>query len=194
MRNIKFVHLRGIFYQQCKRRNIRLLLLTVFMLILSSNPAIPAAPPGDVLHFPSCGRCGMDRGMFSHSRMLIEYADGSKAASCSLHCVAVDLALTIDKIPVMVRVADYDSKELLDVDKAVWVLGGSKKGVMTAQAKWAFTDRGAAERFVKANGGSLVSFDEAIKAAYDDMYQDTKMIRELRKMKRAAPKAGGGHP
>ena len=28
------------------------------------------------------------------------------------------------------------------------------------------------------------SFDDAIKAAYDDMYQDTKMIREFRKMKR----------
>jgi copper chaperone NosL len=164
------------------------------MIVLLSTPATPAAPPSDVLQSPVCGRCGMDRGMFSHSRMLIEYEDGSKAASCSLHCAAVDLAITIDRIPVMVHVADYDSKELLDVDKAVWVLGGSKKGVMTAQAKWAFADRGAAERFIKTNGGKLVSFDEAIKAAYDDMYQDTKMIREMRKMKRDAPKAGGGHP
>ncbi len=56
---------------------------------------------------------------------------------------------------------------------------------MTAQAKWAFVSREAAERFIKANGGRIVSFDEAIKAAYDDMYQDTKMIREFRKMKRS---------
>jgi len=64
---------------------------------------------------------------------------------------------------------------------------------MTAQAKWAFSDREAAERFIKANGGRLVSFDEAIKAAYDDMYQDTKMIRDMREMKRAAPR-WWGHP
>jgi copper chaperone NosL len=172
---------------------MRIFLLIVFALCLSAMPVESAAPPADILQSPSCSRCSMDRGMFSHSRMLIEYEDGSAAASCSLHCAAVDLASTIDKIPVMVRVADYNSKELLDVDKAVWVIGGSKKGVMTAQAKWAFTDRGAAEQFIKANGGSIVTFDEAIKAAYDDMYQDTKMIREFRKMKRSGPKAGVSH-
>jgi hypothetical protein len=37
---------------------------------------------------------------------------------------------------------------------------------------------------VQANGGTIVAFDDAIKAAYDDMYQDTRMIRENRKMKR----------
>ena len=81
-------------------------------------------------------------------------------------------------------VADCDSKELVDAEKAVWVLGGSKKGVITGKAKWAFSSKESAERFIKANGGGIVTFDEAIKAAYDDMYQDTKMIREFRKMKR----------
>jgi len=158
--------------------------LLVFCCFLSfASPAL-AAPPADLDQSPECRHCGMDREKFSHSRMVIEYEDGSTVATCSLHCTAVELAVTIDKIPVMVRVADFDSKELLDADKAVWVMGGSKKGVMTAQPKWAFANRGAAERFTKANGGSIVSFDEAIKAAYDDMYQDTKMIREFRKMKR----------
>jgi copper chaperone NosL len=163
---------------------MRIFLLLVFGLYLSIAPAVLAAPLTDVSKSPSCRQCGMDRGKFSHSRMLIEYEDGSTVGTCSLHCTAVVLANTIDKIPVMVSVADYESKELIDVDKAVWVMGGSKKGVMTGQAKWAFVSREPAERFIKANGGSIVSFDEAIKAAYDDMYQDTKMIREFRKMKR----------
>jgi nitrous oxide reductase accessory protein NosL len=85
-------------------------------------------------------------------------------------------------MPIRVSVADYNSKALLDVDQAVWVVGGSKKGVMTAKAKWAFADRSAADKFIQAYGGSIATFDEAIKAAYDDMYQDTKMIREFRKM------------
>lgn len=163
---------------------MRFFILLMFGLYLSITPSVQAAPQADVAQAPSCRQCGMDREKFSHSRMVIEYEDGSAVGSCSLHCAAVELANTIDKIPVVVRVADYDSKELLDAEKAVWVMGGSKKGVMTAQAKWAFADREAAERFIKANGGKIVSFDESIKAAYDDMYQDTRMIREMRKMKR----------
>jgi copper chaperone NosL len=163
---------------------MRIFSVLAFGLYLSIAATVQAAPQTDVAKSPSCRQCGMDRGKFSHSRMLIEYEDGSTVGSCSLHCAAVELANTIDKIPVMLSVADYDSKELIDADTAVWVMGGSKKGVMTGQAKWAFSSREPAERFIKANGGSIVSFDEAIKVAYDDMYQDTKMIREFRKMKR----------
>ena len=163
---------------------MRMLLALFIGFCLSASTAVPAAQQPDVLQSPSCRHCGMDREKFSHSRMLIEYEDGSTVATCSLHCTAVELANTIDRIPVSVRVADYDSKELLDVDTAVWVIGGSTKGVMTGLAKWAFASSPAAERFIKAEGGRIAGFDEAIKAAYDDMYQDTRMIREFREMKR----------
>jgi nitrous oxide reductase accessory protein NosL len=65
------------------------------------------------------------------------------------------------------------------------VVGGSKPGVMTKRAKWAFENKGDAEKYIKENGGTLATFDEAIKLAYEDMHQDTKMIREKRKMKKA---------
>lgn len=163
---------------------MRILLVLALLLCLSPAPALPAMPQADVSAAPSCRHCGMDRGKFGHSRMVIDYDDGSSAATCSLHCAAVELATTLDKTPTAIRVADHDSKELLDAEKAVWVMGGSKKGVMTRTAKWAFATRGGAEQFVQANGGTIVAFDDAIKAAYDDMYQDTRMIRENRKMKR----------
>jgi len=158
-------------------------MLLIIGLSLLIAPLALAAPATDVMQAPVCRHCGMDRDKYSHSRMLVTYEDGSQAATCSLHCTAVELAGTIDKTPVLLQVADYDSRELLDVDKAVWVLGGSKNGVMTSQAKWAFAKKEAAERFIQAQGGSIGSFDEAIKAAYSDMYQDTKAIRERRKMK-----------
>jgi hypothetical protein len=126
----------------------------------------------------------MDREKFSHSRMHIDYEDGTTVGTCSLHCAAVDLALTIDKTPKVILVGDYSSKKLIDAEKAVWVIGGDKPGVMTKQAKWAFESKADAEAFVKEHGGAIVSFDEAIKTAYEDMYQDTKMIREKRKMKK----------
>jgi copper chaperone NosL len=134
----------------------------------------------DIQKYPDCKYCGMDRQKFATSRMLIEYRDGSGLGSCSIHCAAVDLAQNIDKDPKSIRVADYQSKNLIDAEKAYWVIGGNKPGVMTNRAKWAFADQKAAESFIKDNEGKLASFDDAMKATYEDMYADTKMIRERR--------------
>ncbi len=41
-----------------------------------------------------------------------------------------------------------------------------------------------AEAFIAANGGELADFETAIKAAYTDLYEDNRMIREKRKMMR----------
>lgn len=138
----------------------------------------------DTKTHPGCIYCGMDRAKFAHSRMLITYDDGSTVAFCSLHCAAVDLTLKIDKTPTSIMVGDYATTELIDAEKAFWVLGGAKMGVMTKRAKWAFTSKEGADNFVSGNGGTLISFDDALKAAYEDMNADTKMIRDKRKMKR----------
>jgi len=138
----------------------------------------------DVKQSPSCKYCGMDRQKFDFSRMLIEYDDGTSVGVCSLHCAAVELATNIDKTPKAIMVSDLSTKKLVDAEKAFWVLGGSKPGVMTKRGKWAFEKKENAEAFIKTNGGSPVTFDGAIKAAYEDMYEDSKMIREKRKMKK----------
>jgi nitrous oxide reductase accessory protein NosL len=96
--------------------------------------------------------------------------------------MAVDLALNIDKTLKTIQVGDYNTKNLTDAEKAFWVMGGSKMGVMTKRAKWAFDKKEDAEKFIKENGGENATFDVAMKAAYEDMYADTKMIRERRKM------------
>lgn len=142
----------------------------------------------DLQAYPACKYCGMDRKQFAHSRMLIDYEGAPAAATCSIHCVAVDFALSIDKMPKTIGVGDYSSKALIDAEKAYWVVGGSQMGVMSKRAKWAFEKKDQAEKFVKENGGQLATFDEAMKAAYEDMYSDTKMIREKRKMKKVEHK------
>lgn len=138
------------------------------------------APEGDA----SCKYCGMDREKFAHSRMLIEYEDGTTAAVCSLRCAAVELIGELDRTPRAIRVGDYATRRLVDAEKAVWVIGGAKPGVMTRTAKWAFAGRDAAEAFVSENGGRLATFDEAMNAACGDLYQDAKMVRERRKMRK----------
>ena len=139
----------------------------------------------DITNHPQCPICGMDRAKFAHSRMLIHYEDGSRFGACSLHCAALELAYRPGKIPVKIEVGDYDTRQLLDAEKAVWVMGGDKMGVMTAQAKWAFGSRSAAQRFIDAHGGDIVDFDTAMTAAYTDMHKDTRMIRQKRQRKKA---------
>ncbi|MEW6586913.1 MAG: nitrous oxide reductase accessory protein NosL [Nitrospirota bacterium] len=131
-----------------------------------------------------CPLCGMEKQKFGHSWMVVEYDDGRKVGFCSIHCAAVDLATNIDKTPVKIKVGDYKTKKLIDAEKAYWVLGGGNPGVMTKRAKWAFENKADAEAYMKDSGGSPATFDEAMKAAYEDMYSDTKMIREKRKMMR----------
>jgi nitrous oxide reductase accessory protein NosL len=156
----------------------------VIALVFFTGIFFSALAQEDIQKHTSCKYCGMDRQKFSHSRMLLEYDDGSSVGTCSIHCVAVDLSLNIDKTPKTIGVGDYGTKALIDAEKAVWVIGGTKPGVMTKRAKWAFAEKGAAEAFIKENQGRLATFDEAMKATYEDMHQDTKMIRERRKMKR----------
>jgi nitrous oxide reductase accessory protein NosL len=138
----------------------------------------------DISLHKGCRYCGMDRSTYNFSRMLIEYDDGTVVAFCSVHCAAVDLANNIDKTPKAIQVAEFNGKQLIDAEKAFWVVGGNKPGVMSKRGKWAFEKKKDAENFIKTNQGKIASFEEAMKMAYEDMYDDTKAIRERRKLKR----------
>jgi len=156
-------------------------MMTVLMLCISLFAVVSFA--ADKIEPPdSCKHCGMDRTKFAHSRMLVDYDDNTSTGTCSIHCMAVELANNIDKTPKSIKVADFNTKKLIDVESASWVIGGDRQGVMTGRAKWAFANKTAAEEFIKGNNGAQCSFDDAIKAAYEDMYRDTKMIRDKRKM------------
>lgn len=152
--------------------------------VLLFSSLVFAAEHLDQEQHASCNFCGMNRVKFAHSRMLINYSDDSSVGTCSLHCAAVEFAISINKTPTAIKVSDFNTKQLIDAEGAFWVLGGQKPGVMTLRAKWAFSDKEAAKKFVISNGGIIVDFDQAMKAAYEDMYKDTMMIRNQRKMKK----------
>jgi copper chaperone NosL len=161
------------------------LLLAVGWLLFAAMGSVAFAQKApDVQNWPSCKYCGMDRDQFGHSRVLLEYDDGSSLGACSIHCAAVDLAIHIDKAPKSVQVGDYQTRKLIDAEKATWVIGGNKPGVMTKRAKWAFESKEDAEKYVKENGGEIGTFEMAMQKTYEDIYADTKMIREKRKMMR----------
>ncbi len=131
-------------------------------LVLGTAFAIAAGP---VEAPPTCKQCRMDRTMFNYSRMLVTYMDGSTAGTCSLNCIITENNKVKGKKIKSIQVADFNSKELIDAKIATWVVGGSKRGVMTGVAKWAFIEKKDAEAFIKQYGGKLATYKEVYEMA-----------------------------
>jgi nitrous oxide reductase accessory protein NosL len=142
--------------------NLKKLWLAIIMLF--SLSVVCLAAETSVEDPADCKHCGMNRTKFAHSRMIVTYSDGS-TGTCSINCVVVDMKANKGKEVKSFQVGDYDTKKLIDAKTAVWVIGGTKKGVMTPVAKWAFTEKSGAEKFIKENGGKLATFDDVMKAA-----------------------------
>ena len=138
-----------------------------------------------------CLYCGMTRSRFPHSWVELRQPDGDSTNCCSLHCAAVHMALHPKETPAQILVGDYPSGALIDADRAHWVLGGDVPGVMTRRAKWAFRDSEAAALFRKNHGGQEATFDDVIRAAFEDMRADTLMIQQRRRNESGLPAPSG---
>lgn len=157
------------------RRNWTRTLVPLAVLTLGSALGLQAQTPvgSTVAELPKieapedCAHCGMNRTQFSHSRMKVTYEDGTSAGTCSIHCLITELAASSQRKPASIQVGDYgvDGNPLIDARKAIWVIGGSVRGVMTPVAKWAFSTPAAANAFVAKHGGKVASYDEALEAA-----------------------------
>jgi nitrous oxide reductase accessory protein NosL len=137
-------------------------------MLLSSNTVLAGGTQKDIDDHRSCGNCGMDRKAYGFSRMLVQYEDGTVVGTCSLYCAVIELDANPGKTVKALLVADRDSRTLLEAEKAIWVMGGKKRGVMTEQPKWAFQSKESAEVFIKTNGGKIVTWAEALAAAREE--------------------------
>ena len=168
-----------------RKRALLIIALTAVVLWASF---VEAADTTDVKQHPECRYCGMSRKAFAYSRMLLEYEDGAQVGTCSLNCAAMDYVRDIDNAPRSVKVGDYKTKKLIDAHTAYWVLGGDRRGVMSERAKWAFKDERDARTFVKKHGGELASFDQVMRASFEDMFKDMKQTWQYRSKPRACCK------
>lgn len=137
--------------------------------------------------YPKCPYCGMDRTEYNHSRHLVQYDDHLVDGTCSIHCLAISLALNLDRGPKAIYAADFGSKEaikpLVLVDSATYLIGSKLKGTMSAVSKLAFAQKTAAQAAKVEQGGRLGNFDEALAESYANMARDTQMIRKNRSEK-----------
>jgi copper chaperone NosL len=145
----------------------------------------PAVDHEDIRSHPDCPICGMSRQQYSHSRMLIDYKEGP-VGTCSIHCTGADIAVNRHKTVRGIFAADYAGRQLIPARAAFWVIGGDRSGVMTQRAKWAFEKKADAQSFIRDHGGSLATYEDAMKATFEDMYADIKMVRERSRQRKAA--------
>ena len=156
-------------------------LVLALLLVLAGALGEASAAQDDLALHRECGYCGMDRQAYGFSRMLVRYLDGAEAGTCSLRCTLVELDAHPGRAVKVVLAADRDTRELVDAASATWVIGGRKRGVMTARAKWAFATREGAEAFVRAHGGALATYDEARAAARQDLAKDLEAEKAERR-------------
>ncbi len=144
------------------------------MMVFVGITAFAGGDHNDIDNHRSCDFCGMDRKAYGFSRMLIRYQDGTEVGVCSLHCAVIELDANKDRAVNALLVADRNTRTMFDAEKAFWIIGGSKRGVMTQRPKWAFQSKAAAEAFIAEYGGKIVPWAEALAAAREDL------ARELR--------------
>jgi copper chaperone NosL len=145
---------------------------SIIVTVLLFYAGTPASAQDDIELHRSCLHCGMDRKAYGFSRMLVQYADGSSVGVCSLRCVVVELDANPKRTVKAILAADRKDRTLIDAEKAVWVIGGAKRGVMTSRPKWAFGSKAAAEAFIENYGGTIVTWSEALAAAREDLAQE----------------------
>ena len=152
------------------------LIMTIFFLIVFLMVGT-AYSGGD-----DCLFCGMKRSQFGHSWVVLEHDDTTFTGVCSVHCAAIYMALHTGEFISRITVGDYNTQKQIDADNAFWVIGGDKIGVMTTRAKWAFETKEAADDFMRKHGGRPSTFNETLKASFEDMYEDILMIQKKRIM------------
>lgn len=108
----------------------------------------------------SCPNCGMHLVKFyktSHTHENHQY--------CSIHCL---YEATQGVLPHDAKVVDTITLELIDVNKAFYVVGSKVKGTMTRTSSYAFGNEKDALLFVSDNGGKVMNFAEAYAVASED--------------------------
>ncbi|MDY6932685.1 MAG: nitrous oxide reductase accessory protein NosL [Spirochaetota bacterium] len=129
-----------------------------------------------------CTLCAMDLQKYRLTRYTLTLDDGSRRYTCSIHCAAIIIKNNNVKD---IRVADYNTGNLMDANKAFFIVGSDITGVMSSVSRLAFNTRREAQKFQKKHGGELTDFKGALRSTEVYMSDDTKMIKQrVKKMKK----------
>ncbi len=126
-----------------------------------------------------CPSCGMNLVKFYRTSHAVRPKTGPATQYCSMRC----LVETHEEIPQETLVVNVHGLKFIPAATAAYVVGSSKPGTMTMNSKYAFGGMYGAEAFVKANGGEIKSFVEAVAIARKGWAQENMMIGKKRSAK-----------
>lgn len=114
----------------------------------------------------SCTTCGMELAK-SYKANHVAKQNNEIKQFCSMHCLAQEVSVNKTQLQ-DIQTVDTKSLKFINAKDAYYVLGSKIRGIMTKSSKFAFADKNDALDFVKANGGKVVTFEQAYKNALDD--------------------------
>ncbi|WP_052502665.1 nitrous oxide reductase accessory protein NosL [Halarcobacter anaerophilus] len=82
-----------------------------------------------------------------------------------------------------IEAVDYNSLKRVNAKKAFFVVGSKIKAKISKTSKLAFEKEEDAKKFIKQNGGKLMSFDEAFDLAKKSLKDDFKKLKTVNKKK-----------
>jgi len=128
----------------------------------------PFKEPPEYTKHVRCDNCGMDRNKWARTRYSFQSPEG-EFHTCSIHCMAV-LSVKLKTDPRNVKAAEYFHPEnMLDAEKAFYVIGSRAPGTMTMSSKIAFSSKEEAEAFAREQGGRTAGFDAAMTEAMNEI-------------------------
>lgn len=149
-----------------KKRVIVTVVVTVVAIV--AIYAFGFATPQDLAQYPDCLNCGMNRKNCAHTRIVVEYIDGTRRAECGLHCLLADLVNQPGREPKRIQAADYNDRKLVEAEKCWWVRYDNAIECRGSKVLLAFRTERGADDFIASFGGNKLNFDEALKTAYQD--------------------------
>jgi nitrous oxide reductase accessory protein NosL len=121
-----------------------------------------------------CDLCAMDLHKYRLTKYILTLENRTQKHTCSLHCAAIVIN---NNHVIQIEVADYETGDMIGAKDSYYVVKSDIKGVMSLTSKLAFAHKAQAENFIVHHGGTLTTFDGALKLANADMEQDMRMLK-----------------
>jgi nitrous oxide reductase accessory protein NosL len=121
-----------------------------------------------------CDLCAMDLHKYRLTKYILTLENKTQKHTCSLHCAAIVIN---NNNVIQIDVSDYETGDMIDTKDSYYVVQSDIKGVMSQTSKLAFANKAQAEKFIAHHGGSMTTFDGALKLANADMEQDMLMLK-----------------
>lgn len=138
----------------------RLKILAVFLVTMASLIYyVPGISAEEVRE--DCRLCGMWIDQYMHTRHVLTEADGTQVSFCSFTCTLKYMKMHEVEVK-QLKVADYLSSELVDVQDAFYLLESDAPPVMSNSSTIAFASKKTVENFQKLHGGKIMTFDEVL--------------------------------